>query len=186
MAEIDVDARIEELLTWLDEAKAVPFSTSVMVHRDTFAEELLALRDELPQELRQARLIIDDRNEVLDAARRESERIVEAGRQERDRLVAESEVVRAAERRADELITAARADARRMRVEADDYIDGRLAAFEITLHKTLATVERGRARLAERVDHGDPPVHVEAGATAEAGFSVADEDGPSLFDHEQG
>lgn len=183
MAELNADARIEELLTWLDEAKAVPFSTSVMVHRDAFADELVALRDDLPSEIRQARLVLDDRDEVLDAARREAARITEAAQQERDRLVTESEVVRAAERRADELLATARADARRMRVEADDYIDTRLAAFEITLHKTLSTVERGRARLAERVDHGEALGDAEADPGTVDG--LADEDGPSLFDHER-
>jgi hypothetical protein len=34
-----------------------------------------------------------------------------------------------------------------MRKETDDYIDAKLATFEITLHKTLQTVDRGRERL---------------------------------------
>jgi hypothetical protein len=51
-----------------------------------------------------------------------------------------------------------------MRFETDDYIDGRLAAFEVTLHKTLTTVERGRERLREDAESAAQPYEDEQGA----------------------
>lgn len=39
----------------------------------------------------------------------------------------------------------------RMRMETDDYIDAKLATFEIALNKTLQTVDRGRERLRAQV-----------------------------------
>lgn len=66
--------------------------------------------------------------------------------------VAEAEAIRAE--------TAAECD--RMRRETDDYIDAKLATFEIALHKTLTAVERGRDRIRGDVDEeihgGDEPL----------------------------
>ena len=39
-----------------------------------------------------------------------------------------------------------------LRRETDDYVDQRLASFELTLSKTLAAVQRGRERLHGRSD----------------------------------
>lgn len=157
---MDAHRRIARLLDWVEEAKAVPFSTSVMLNRDTVADELEALRDELPAELREAQHIIADRDDVLARAEREAERTVADAELERQRLVHSEEVHREAQRQAEDLLADARERAREVRLEADDYIDEKLAGFEIVLHKTLATVERGRGRLARRLDPdmdgGDP------------------------------
>jgi hypothetical protein len=45
-----------------------------------------------------------------------------------------------------------------MRRETDDYIDGRLASFEITLHKTLTAVERGRDKLRDQAEYDEEPL----------------------------
>ena len=172
---MDAHTRIAQLLEWLEEAKAVPFSTSVMINRNAFADELDAVRKDLPAELRQAHLIIADRDEVLDGARREAERISADAHAEHERLVAESDVVRSAEREADAILAAARAEARRLRLEADDYIDSKLAGFETVLHKTLQTIERGRSRLAKRLDRDEESVDAETAAPPSH---------QGLFDHE--
>ena len=41
----------------------------------------------------------------------------------------------------------AEADSRRLRHEAEDYIDQKLAAFEVVLERTMATVQKGREQL---------------------------------------
>jgi Fe2+ transport system protein B len=178
---MDAHSRLSQLLAWLDEAKTVPFSTSVMVNRDAFADELEALAEELPAELREARLVLAERDEVLARAEREAERVAAAAREAHQRLVAESEVYREAERQAEKTLAEARGDASRVRVEADDYIDAKLAGFEIVLHKTLQTIERGRTRLADRLDHADQLGHAD-GPDADA--EAEDEHRPGLYDHE--
>ena len=65
-------------------------------------------------------------------------------------MVAKTEIVREATREADALVAAARSDAERMRLEIDDYVDGKLANFEVVLHKTLQAVEKGRAKISGR------------------------------------
>jgi cell division septum initiation protein DivIVA len=109
---------------------------------------LEAVRDELPEELRRARRMLKDHEELLAAARREAADIVSDGRVQSERMVQRTEIVRQAEHRAVRIIEDAEAEARQMRHEAEDYVDQKLAGFEIVLDRTLKTVRAGRERLA--------------------------------------
>ncbi len=148
---MDVEAYIARMEQLLAEARPVPLSASVMVNRSQFDELLGDLRTHLPEELRQSRWIIKERDELLEQAERDSERIVADAELQRDRLVSETEVARGAAREAERLLDEARERARVLRLEAEDYVDGRLANFEIVLAKTLKAVENGRERLRGRL-----------------------------------
>ena len=101
----------------------------------------------MPEELRHARWLIKEREEYLVQARRDAEDIVEAGRVQAERMVERTEVAREARRVAQQVISQAEADSRRLRHEAEDYIDQKLAAFEVVLERTMATVVKGREQL---------------------------------------
>ena len=44
------------------------------------------------------------------------------------------------------------AEALRMRRETDDYVDAKLANFEVALHKTISAVQKGRDKIRGRHD----------------------------------
>jgi hypothetical protein len=144
---MDLIERIDELQVLVEEAKSVPLSTSAVINRDEFLELLAQLKQEVPDEIRQARWMARDREELLDRARNEADRIVAEAREQRDRLLSRTEIVHAAEREAERITDAAKERGAKLRLEAEDYIDQKLAAFEILLNKTLATVARGREQL---------------------------------------
>jgi cell division septum initiation protein DivIVA len=169
---MDLIERIEELQVLVEEAKAVPFSSSAVINRDEFLELLAQLKQGVPEEIRQARWLSRDRDEMLARARKEAERVVAEAREQRDRLLSRTEIVHAAERESERIIDEAKEQGARMRVEAEDYIDQKLAAFEILLDKTLGTVARGREQLrGERATGAVEPESHEA--PAEAPFDVA-------------
>jgi cell division septum initiation protein DivIVA len=148
----DIEAKVHQLERLIAEAKAVPLSASVMVNRAEIDGLLDDLREALPDELAQARWVLAERDEILERAQRDVDRMLEEARQERDRLASQEEVARTAEREADRLLDDAREHARQIRLEAEDYVDAKLANFEVVLTKTLATVEKGRQKLRGRVD----------------------------------
>ncbi len=143
----DVEAKLHHLERLVGEAKTVPLSASIMLNRAEVDGLVADLRDALPDELTQARWVIKERDDILERAQADAEQMLEDARAERDRLVSEQEVARTAEARADQVIAEAREQARRMRLEAEDYVDAKLANFEVVLHRTLGAVERGRAKL---------------------------------------
>lgn len=144
---MDLIERIDELQVLVEEAKAVPLSSSAVINRDEFLELLAQLKETVPEEVRQARWMSRDRDELIARARKESERIITDAAEQRDRLLSRTEIVNAAHREAERLIDEARERCAQMRVEAEDYIDQKLAAFEILLNKTLTVVARGREQL---------------------------------------
>jgi F0F1-type ATP synthase membrane subunit b/b' len=147
---MDIHAKLDELTTLLETARAMPMSASCIVNRVEILDRLDELRKMLPGELTTAQQILDDRGSVIAEGRLEAERIVEEAKAERARMVAKTEILREATREAEALVGAARSDAERMRVEIDDYVDGKLANFEVVLHKTLQAVEKGRAKISGR------------------------------------
>lgn len=148
---MDVEGLLSHMEKLLAEARPVPLSASVMVNRADFDDTIDELRKELPEELRQSRWVLRERDEVLEQAQRQAEQIVADAEVERDRLVGQTEVARAARKEADRILEEAREQARTLRQEAEDYVDNKLANFEIVLQKTLNSVEKGRERLRGRL-----------------------------------
>jgi F0F1-type ATP synthase membrane subunit b/b' len=153
-AEIPVD--VEGLLATLEriagEARSMPLSSSVMVNRAELLALLRQLRESMPDELDRARWVVREQEGILEHARDDAEEILIEARAEHDRLVSEQQVVRSAQEEAERIIDAAHGTARQMRLEAEDYVDAKLANFEVVLHKTLTAVERGRERLRGRLE----------------------------------
>ncbi|MCC5948071.1 MAG: hypothetical protein JJT89_06405 [Nitriliruptoraceae bacterium] len=149
----DVEAKLHELERLVGEAKAVPLSASVMMNRVDIEGLVADLRDALPDELAQARWIIKERDEILDHARSDADRLLDDARTERDRLISEQEIVQSAADEAARIISEARNQGRQIRLEAEDYVDAKLANFEVVLNKTLGAVERGRAKLRGNLEH---------------------------------
>lgn len=128
----------------------MPMSASAVVNRAEMLEMLEELAAGLDQALSEADKVQHQRQGVVDEGRREAEQIIADARNEQDHMVSDSEVYRIARRRADEVLAEAQADADGLRKETDDYVDGKLANFEITLERTMEAVRRGRERLAGR------------------------------------
>jgi argininosuccinate lyase len=143
----DLHACLDLLRELLEGARSMPLSTSAIVNRDEALELLDEVVLRLPEELRQARWLLKEREEFLERARREADEIVEAARSRAEHMVQRTEVVREAHRTARAVVERAEAEGRQLRNQAEDYIDEKLAGFELTLQRTLAAVGRGRRRL---------------------------------------
>ena len=144
---MDVQAKLDEIAALLEGARAMPMSASCIVNRGEMLAHVEELRALVPSEVHQARTVLRDREDVVDEGRREAGEIIEAARAEQQRILSKSEIVQEARREAERLVDDARQEVARMRAEVDDYVDSKLANFEVVLHKTLRTVERGRSKL---------------------------------------
>ncbi len=147
---MDVQATLDQLTELVERAKAVPMSASCMVNRQDLLRLIDQLRELLPTELRQAESVIQGREDVIEEGRREAERIIEQAQAEASRLVSKTEIMQTATADATRLLHDAQDKATAMREEVEDYIDRKLGNFEVVLHKTLASVEKGRTKLAGR------------------------------------
>ena len=145
---------LEALEEVVEQARAMPMSSSVLVNRAEILELVYRLRSALPEQLADADQVLAGADEVVAAARAEGERLLAAAQQQAAALVAQEQVVVAAQARAAEIVAEAESTAEQMRREADDWCDRRLADFEIDLGRVVAQVQAGRAKLAGRL--GEP------------------------------
>ena len=154
----DAEALLRRVLDIVATAPTMPLSSSPRIDRDEIVELLEDTLQRLPEEMRQARWMIKERQEFVAKTRREADELLESARVQAERMVQRTEVVRAAEQRARQINEAAEGDARRLRHETEDFLDQRLGSFEILLDRLTKTVQAGRSRLAIGQHHETPDV----------------------------
>ncbi|MCX5210638.1 ATP synthase F0 subunit B [Kitasatospora sp. NBC_00240] len=144
---MDVQNKVDQIVAAVENARAMPMSASCVVNRAELVGLLQDLRAALPAELAHAQSVMADHEQVVADAEAEAERIIQGAHSERGSLISDTEVVRRAQAEADRILAEARAEVETKRAEADDYVDSKLANFEVVLTKTLGAVGRGRTKL---------------------------------------
>ena len=147
---MDVLVLIDKLDDLVHNAKAVPLTDQVRIDREEIYDILDQMRATIPEEIKQARWIVKERQEMLAEAKRETDRILGEAREQAVREASQTEIVKLAERQAQEIVDDARRQARETRLEMEDWADGILSTLEVNLDKFLSAVKRGRERLHER------------------------------------
>ena len=141
---MDVLVLIDKLDDLVHNAKKFPLTDEVRVDREEIYDLLDQMRATLPGEIKQARWIVKECQEMLAEAKREAERIVKDAHQKQEELISDQEVTRQAERAAEEIVQDAKDREREIRLGAEDYADDVLAMLEGNLSKFIAAVRRGR------------------------------------------
>jgi vacuolar-type H+-ATPase subunit H len=152
---VDVHDKLDEVSALVENARAMPMSASCVINRGHVLDLLDDVRALLPDSLAQADDVLADREDIVAAARVEADQILAQAQADARALVSEHEIYRAAVAEADAVRADADAEAVRMRRETDDYVDAKLANFEVALHKTIAAVQKGRDKIRGRADYDD-------------------------------
>jgi F0F1-type ATP synthase membrane subunit b/b' len=122
------------------------------MNRDEVLELIEQMKESLPDEIKQARWIVKDREELLAKARRDAEAMVEQAREEQLRLASHEAVVQRANEESERIQQEAADDARRLRLEAEDYVDAKLAQLESALQRILEDVMGTNQQLTRTID----------------------------------
>lgn len=149
---MDITTRLTQLDEMVREAKAMPLSSSVLVNRDEVLDLIVEMQESLPAEIEQARWIVKDRDDLLSKARTEAQGIVEKARAEQLTMARQQEVVVRAGEEAERMLDSAGEQARAMRREAEEYVDAKLAQFEVALRRTLEDSQASVRALAKTLD----------------------------------
>jgi vacuolar-type H+-ATPase subunit H len=144
---MDSIEKLNTAIAIVEEARGVPLSASCVVHRGEMLEILEGARDLLPADLSGAEDIITQRDHIIEEGRVSAESMVATAREDVARMVEQTSIVQAARDEAQRILDEARDTAEDERREVEAYIDGRLATLEVILNKTMEAVARGRERL---------------------------------------
>jgi hypothetical protein len=166
----DTESLVRRVIEIVQGTRTLPLSSSVKLdNKDEVLDLLHEACHQLPEETRQARWLLKERDEFLAKMQREGDDIVQAARLQAERMVQRTEIVREAQATARRLVEHGRDEARRLRLEAEDYCDQKLATFEVVLDRTIKTVAAGRQKLS-----ATPPPVLEGPDATIAGIEMDD------------
>jgi cell division septum initiation protein DivIVA len=181
---MDIAGRLEQLEELVREAKSMPLSSSVLINREEVLELIAEMREMLPEEIKRARWIVRDRDELLAKARAEGDRIVEQAQEEQLRMARKEEIVARATSEADRITAEAEDRAGSMRSEAEDYVDAKLAQFEISIRRILEASQASTKSLNTTLDQVEVGRERLRGPATAAEAEFAREGERELFDEE--
>ncbi|HEY6932564.1 MAG TPA: hypothetical protein VI452_04130 [Marmoricola sp.] len=150
----EIETRLERLREAVQSARSMPMSSSAVVNRAELLELIEELGEAVSTGFREADAVLGDREAVVAQGRADAEEIVRNAHAEREKLVSDTDVYRLAQERAEEVRAAGEREAAALRQETDEYVEAKLANFELALERTLEAVKRGRARLSGGHVHG--------------------------------
>jgi hypothetical protein len=180
----DTEQLMRRLIEIVTNARTMPMSNTIRLTKDEIQELLEEASDRLPEELRQARWMLKERQEFIAKTQREAAEILEQARVQAERMVQRTEIVREAAHTAQRLVDEAKEESSRLRLEAEDYCDRKLAAFEIVLERTQKTVAAGRERLRVIPLPADAPTGLGLGEVAGTEPGIAEAEA-AFFDQDQ-
>lgn len=138
---------LEDLITEIENARAVPLSNNVMISQEDMLDRLHYAAEQLPEELRAARWMVREREAYIAKTNERARELVDKAKAESELLVSENYIVQEAVEEANTLIRNAENEARRIRLEAEDYAERHLAEAETVLGELYRYITEARAEL---------------------------------------
>jgi len=128
-------------------AGKIPMSGKCMMDRDELLDLIKELRERVPEDIKQANWIREERQKILADAKKEANNILKEAESRFQSMVDESEIVKKANIRANEIIESARQKSKEMRISTHDYIDSLLGSLENSLADKLNVIREDRKSL---------------------------------------
>jgi vacuolar-type H+-ATPase subunit H len=121
---------LDEIEEIVDTASGFPLTGKIMVDAGEILEIIKEIRIELPDEIQQAQWIKNERQRILDEAKREYEAVLRDAQMQAEELIESDENIVKAKQRADEIIRMAEANVKHLKMSTFDYIDSILFNFQ--------------------------------------------------------
>jgi hypothetical protein len=148
---------LENLMIEIENARQVPLSNSVMINQDATLDELARIQSGLPEELRAARWMVREREAYIARTNEKAREVIADAKARSDQMVSESYIVQEAVEEANTLVRNAEAEARRIRLESEDFAERHLAEAEQVLAELLRYVREARSELHQSLPPSVPP-----------------------------
>jgi cell division septum initiation protein DivIVA len=145
--------RLEEVF---NDGRPIPLTHKLAVDEDRVLELIDQMRVSIPDEVKKAQQILNQRDKILAQAQEEAQRTVQLAQERAVQQVERETLVEQARVRAAELLKQAEADAEAVRTEADDYVLDVLEKLETETARSLNTIRNGINKL--RADRGQAPI----------------------------
>lgn len=153
MNEQTMEDIISALYDMVQDARAVPLAADkCIVERDKVLDMLDEIIAQLPVELKQARTIVESRNELIGQARREAELLVRQATEKAEKMITEEAIYQETKRTCQEMVEQTQSRMAQLRKVSNDYMDDALRRTEEAIALSLEDVRDTRAKFMALVD----------------------------------
>jgi hypothetical protein len=160
---IEILHLLDKLESLVSTGTRLPLTSRALVDEQEFVDILDEIRAAVPEEVRQAKRVSQEKEKVILQAQSEADKIINGARDEATRILQEDHLIRAAQEQADAYVQEAIQRAEEVRRGADEYALAALDGLEDQLERLLATVRKGKTTL-ERSLHVPAPAETSPGA----------------------
>ena len=153
MNEQNIEDIISALYDMVQDARALPLGADkCILERDKVLDMLDEIINQLPVELKQARTIVESRNELIGQARREAENLIRQAQEKAEEMIAEEAIYKEAKRQCQDMVLQAQARMADLRKASNDYMDDALRRTEEAIALSLEDVKDTRAKFLALVE----------------------------------
>lgn len=139
---------IEQIEDIVESGAGIPFTGGkCLVNRDEVLEIIQEIRLKLPDDMKQAKRIAEEKARILTEAQKEAENILNNAESRIAALVDEHEITKKAYEQAEVIISNAKKNAREIRLGTREYADSILNKVEEILEDTLDVIKMNRQEL---------------------------------------
>ena len=144
---MEIFTLLEELEDILENSKSVPFSGKSVLDKEEILEIIKEIRLKLPEELKQAKWIKEERQRILVEAQKEADGIVKEAENRIISMINENEITKKAYEKKAEIIETANEMSREISKGTKDYADNILQGLEVALEDALKIIQNNRKEL---------------------------------------
>lgn len=154
MNEQNIEDIISALYDMVQDARGLPLGADkCILERDKVLDMLDEILAQLPVELKQARTIVESRNELIGQARREAEALIRQAQEKADQLVEEEAIYQEAKRQCQEMVMQTHTRMAELRKASNDYMDDALRRTEEAIAMSLEDVRDTRTKFKALVEN---------------------------------
>jgi hypothetical protein len=154
MNEQTLEDIISALYDMVQDARALPLGADkCILERDKVLDMLDEIIAQLPVELKQAKTIVESRNELIGQARRESEALIRQAQEKADKMIEEETIYQEAKAQCQEMVIRTQAKMAELRKASNDYMDDALRRTEEAIALSLEDVRDTRTKFRTLVEN---------------------------------
>lgn len=144
---MEIFTLLETLEDILERSKGVPFSSKSIIDKEEILEIIKEVRLKLPEEMKQAKWVKEERQRILVEAQKEADDIVKEAENRIISMIDEHEITRKAYEKKAEIIETANEMSREISKGTKDYADNILSGLEVALEDALKIIQNNRKEL---------------------------------------
>ena len=153
MNEQNIEDIISALYDMVQDARSLPLGADkCIIVRDKVLDMLDEIIAQLPVELKQARTIVESRNELIGQARREAETLIRQAQEKAEQLVSEEAIYQEAKQQCQEMLNQTQLRMAELRKTSTDFMDDALRRTEESIAMSLEDIRDTRSKFKALVE----------------------------------